>query len=246
MDREPIRELIYHSTNENLEAIALALQPNSNDKILAICGSGDQAFVLLEDAREVCCVDKSNAQIKYVESRREGLMKGDYKAFLPERSSVIKDSIWGDLQMQMRKEYFDKKNRINKIKEKLNRLTIKHGDIVEISKIEPCVTKVYLSNAIGYERTQKITKETFAEIMNGIAAKLPIGGLIYISNHEDLCERIYTSSSAHIITTERGSVIITDPKDIFSKHLIIDPELTTVARRYEDEGFWSPTIYRKI
>jgi len=52
----------YRTTNESLDAIVLALQPNKNDKILAVGGSGDQAFSLLEKAGEVCCVDNNEVQ----------------------------------------------------------------------------------------------------------------------------------------------------------------------------------------
>lgn len=236
-------ELTYYCTNENLEAIVLALKPNSNDKILAVGGSGDQAFVLLENAKEVYCVDKNKAQVKYMEKRRNALRRGDYKSFLQEIEASI---WWGDAQLQMREDYFKQKNRIHNIKEKLNRLTVKHGDIVEIAKTEPGLTKVYLSNAIVYDQSENINKEMFATIMKGIAARLPHDGLIYVSNHEYLCDVIYMCQPPHTITTERGAVRITDPKDIFPEYLRVDPELTTLARRYEDEGFWSPAVYRKI
>lgn len=232
--------LIYKYTNENLEAIVLALQPNNNDKILAVCGSGDQAFALLENAKEVWCVDNNKAQIKYLKERLHALKRGDHKAFLPK----TKDS--NDSELNIQEGYFKQKNRINKIKEKLNRLTVKQGDIIEIAKIEPGFTKIYLSNAIGYDQSKDINKLMFATIMRKIAARLPIAGLIYVSNHEYLCERIYISTPPHRITTERGAVRITDSKDIFPEYLRVDPELTTLARRYEDEGFWSPAVYRKI
>jgi len=56
---------MYYFTNESLEAIITGLEPNSEDNVLTICGSGDQAFALLEFGCQVIAIDENPQQICY-------------------------------------------------------------------------------------------------------------------------------------------------------------------------------------
>ncbi len=228
----------YYCTNENLEAIVLAMQPNENDIILTVGGSGDQSFALLEKAGKVYCVDNSAWQVNYIKQRANGLKRGDYKAFMPKLEN--------EDEVSLRDDYI-RHSRIKKIKEKINWLTVKREDVVQAAQ-NGKFTKIYLSNALGYEQRDQIQATQFSEAMHKLSQALTKGGLIYLSNHENLCREMYRTlpGPASIITTENGVIRITDPKELLPIGLTIDPELTTLARRYEDDGFWEPAVYRRV
>ncbi|MBS3073925.1 hypothetical protein J4447_00545 [Candidatus Pacearchaeota archaeon] len=48
---------IYNHTNENLEFAMKVIRPRIDDRILAVCGSGDHAFAMVENAGRVVAVD---------------------------------------------------------------------------------------------------------------------------------------------------------------------------------------------
>ena len=81
MARKSYEGLEYISTNENLDAIVLGMDVNSNDRILAMGGSGDQAFALLEKAGSVTVVDRNSAQIWYIKQRAELIRQKAYEFF---------------------------------------------------------------------------------------------------------------------------------------------------------------------
>lgn len=234
-------ELSWKYTNENLEAIVLALEPTDTDKILAVGGSGDQAFALLEHAGEVHCVDNKTVQINYIAERAEHLKNGDYEKFLANHFYHERD------------EYLQNRKRAKKIRGNLKNLKLSCADIFETAE-KGGFTKSYLSNTVGYASRywyysghySKSTAARFKESIACVAKKLPQNGLIYISNHEWICRVITRSETLdEPIITEDGIIEISNPKKLLPPNLIIDPELTTIARRYEDYTLWRPAVYRK-
>ena len=79
----PPKFCFYGHTNESLWAVVAGLNVTRKDRILAICGSGDQAFALSEFAREVVTVDRSKEQIAYAQRRLEALRDGRFGDFFP-------------------------------------------------------------------------------------------------------------------------------------------------------------------
>ena len=64
---------IYARTNEDLTAIVKGLDVNPADYILAVGGSGDQAFALLENAKRVLAVDAEDQQVCHMRQLMEHL-----------------------------------------------------------------------------------------------------------------------------------------------------------------------------
>ncbi len=228
---------IFKSTNENLEAIVLALRPTKTDRILAVGGSGDQAFALLEHAGKVYCVDNDETQVEYAAQRVEQLKNGDREAFLSQG--------WN----YERNEYFQAKGRAQRIRENFGNLNITCADVFETAK-KGGFTKAYLSNAIGYIFCSILGRESltarFEKCIACVAKNLPQNGLIYVSDHEFICKELKDSDVLDDpIITEDGIIRISNPKKLLPTNVIIDHELTTIARRYEDHSIWAPAVYRK-
>jgi len=78
---EIISTLGHRCTNESLAAIVNGLDVNETDDILAICGSGDQAFALLEKAHSVTAVDIYKNQVDYARYRKRCLKEEKYAFF---------------------------------------------------------------------------------------------------------------------------------------------------------------------
>jgi SAM-dependent methyltransferase len=67
---EAIRSVIlfepeFTETNESLDAILIGMKPQPNQKILAICGSGEQSKILAKKGSKVLAVDNNFNQIRY-------------------------------------------------------------------------------------------------------------------------------------------------------------------------------------
>lgn len=76
----------YSHTNESLDAIVKGMNVNETDDIIAVCGSGDQAFALLEYAGSVLAVDSDRQQIEYAQKgqkrSRQGIMMAFFHALM--------------------------------------------------------------------------------------------------------------------------------------------------------------------
>src|SRR3989338_6857639 len=73
--------LRYSYTNEDLRGIILGLDFSPEDSVLAVAGSGDQAFAFLEFTRQVKAVDIVPEQIELMRQKAEALRIGDYDEF---------------------------------------------------------------------------------------------------------------------------------------------------------------------
>lgn len=126
-------------TNECLESIINGLQPNKEDYILSICGSGDQAFTLASKGSKVLTVDTDLDQIEYAKSRYNFLKKGNLNEFMnpKERDSRLR--------------YIGNKNFLLSTIKKSSELDIEFrvGNIF-YDFDSSHFSKIYLSNAFNY------------------------------------------------------------------------------------------------
>lgn len=221
----------YFSTNENLEAITLSLKPTSTDKILAVGGSGDQAFAMLETGAKIMCVDNNAIQVEYIAERAKQLKNGNYEEFLATSGLIERD------------EYFQDIERIRKIKENLKNLELSCADVFKTAK-KGGFTKIYLSNTIGHNCISRCRAKLRSIVSTCISKRLPQNGLIYVTDHGYICGKVRDLLDEPIIT-EGGVITIPNPRKLLPKDLIIDRELTTIARRHEDAELWQPAVYRK-
>jgi len=159
--------LEYSHSNEDLRAIVHGLDLSLDDKVLAICGSGDQAFAMLEKAGKVVAVDTNKSQLTYAIERLKHLKNGNHSRFVLNRPDQCFD-------LRNNQSYFDKR-RFKKIRSKINSLTIikSSSDIFSYTE-EDNFTRIYLSNALsyGYNTTErKRVISSFVESLHKIARK---------------------------------------------------------------------------
>ncbi len=130
---------LHKVTNESLWAISAGLDPKPTDSILAIAGSGDQAFALLASGAEIRAIDKDQAQLTYTLLRAEALRRGDKEAFLEGATTLDKEA----------HTYFDPP-RLDTIRDNLARLSINNPEDIftYVTHSRSRFTKIYLSNCI--------------------------------------------------------------------------------------------------
>ncbi|MBI4919051.1 DUF3419 family protein [archaeon] len=212
----------YSCTNESLSAIVEGLDLQPKDSVLAVAGSGDQAFAMLERGCKVKLVDRDSYQLDLVKLRIEALQSENQDLFFKSGD--------GGFFSKHRKEYFSEKTRLESIRKNLCNLEIlPPQDIFEIPPFE-AFSKIYLSNAIDYlfskEKPYYFTRLT--ELL------LP-RGLIYVSNSDCL------------VTTELDK---TSFIDLISSHLKIAEDLTEKAKKHEFElrpsCAWKPIVFQKV
>lgn len=179
---------MYARTNEDLKSIVAGLDVRPKDYILAVGGSGDQAFALIERARRVLAVDTEAHQVYHMGRMAELIKEGDYRGFLYARTGGSDPCLFLDepdlsdtvrWEMHHGSKYFTLE-RFERIRNNLGNLQFRQGEIVETTQIEEGFNKVYLSNALGKEH---ITGENIREALIKISQRLPVGGLVYVSDH---------------------------------------------------------------
>ncbi len=179
-------ELSYACTNESLEAIVRGLNPQPRDSILAICGSGDQAFAMLEKASKVTVVDYLPQQIEYFSKRKKLLKAGEFKKFRDLGREFIPDQSL--VYLNSRNRYFSKE-RLETIRLNLEgseRTTEITGDIFDLEFPRKEFNKVYLSNALSYNSIAAPSSllETLQEKLKRITELTTDNGLIYVTRHK--------------------------------------------------------------
>ena len=136
--------LTYSFTNESPDAIIKGLDLNLDDEVLAIAGSGDQAFAMLGLCRKVNVFDSNLTQLKYVRRRKRAIEEGDLESFL-EYHMKLEDRTLAN--------FFRDENRFRRIKENINSLQIPDYPIeASMLNLYPqllTANKVYLSNCFG-------------------------------------------------------------------------------------------------
>jgi len=161
----------FCGTNENIEQIVAGLRPTPDDRILAICGSGDQAFALAEYGARVYAVDNDPEQIAYARQRATLLRQRRYDVFLSiNRAPPIIDAS----AMEGTIDYFTRKGCLTAVRSHVDRVSLHTADIFNLPeelKIE--YTKAYLSNAHYYWGSS-----THHEL-HGVAERIVPGGIVY-------------------------------------------------------------------
>ena len=217
----------YNHTNENLTAIVAGLDLSLEDTVIAVGGSGDQAFAMLEFAGKIKVYDTIPEQLNYIKERAEALREENYDGFL--KGEPLRDSY-----------FLEDKNRLARIRERLLNLTIaKPGNIAELALVEEEYSRAYLSNAIGY-----LDRANFYELGAGyiqrylrtVVQKLTSGGLIYVSDHE----KIALNSEKQPIPEDEDLFIYS----FLPPELELNSFLSMKAREYE--LYWHPAVYQKI
>ncbi len=132
---------VYESTNESLLSITKGLDIQPDDTILAVLGSGDQAFAMLEFGATIFATDINHVQCIFAQERRNALYQKDLKSFLP------------NLPLDARyfpevKSHFLNYDRLERIRSNLDNLQIIKGDILD--EINPRFSKIYFSNVFDY------------------------------------------------------------------------------------------------
>lgn len=255
----------YPCTNEDLRGIVSGLDLSPKDSVLAVAGSGDQAFAFLEYAAHVKAVDINPNQIKYMQQKARALRAGDYEEFLRiETADYIGNygSHLAKFDRDRRKKYFvgDDPLRLAKIRGNLDNLVIAEpADIIEVAQTESGYTKTYLSNVIGYRDAESYIG--FTPILRGIARNLPLDGLIYVANHGEFLDRMRNVSTLQDFGDTYVDSKINNPKKLYPQlvlyrdrdlqdnsflplELVVDRDLSAKARR--GEGLWKPAVYRRV
>lgn len=229
----------YYNTNESLRAIVAGLQISPEDAVIAVGGSGDQAFAMLESAGKVKVFDSNPAQLDYIRERVEALERGDYERFSGSDrvNSDNSPNYPGASFLQKSKQYLLGRNGpIEKIRQKLSNLEIAEpGNIIEQAQQEESYSRAYLSNIIGWCLREIDISEIMGHLEN-VACKLTEGGLIYVANHQVLVQLSEEPRRFH-----KNDLRITH---FLPAGLKLDLEQSLVARTQERR--WSPAIYKKV
>jgi|SRR3989344_3087460 len=220
-------DIFYNRTNENLDSIVAGLDLTEQDIVLAVGGSGDQAFAMLEFAGRVKVVDKNQEQVQYIKRRAEALRQGDDVSFRQNTHGAY---------------FYDE--RLDRIKDKLQHLAVAEpADIVELTQREENYSRLYLSNAIGHLNSH-MKRSDVTKILHAVAQKLTLGGLIYVANHLELVDisREHDSSYAtrEFLPYEDLSI-----SSFLPTELILSLSLSQIARE-RDDCKWNPAVYRKV
>ena len=233
----------YQVTNESLSAIIAGLAINQQDRVLAVGGSGDQAFALLETAAKVSVVDSNPEQIELIKYRARMLKKGNYGEFLrasPTTNDIEEEDIF------KRNIYFsDSKNvRLNNIKANIDSLEIIEARDVASSSWNDCFfTKVYLSNILSYElydhgQFEKIG-ENIERTFSILSPQMALQSLVYLADYH----RAFVEVAKH----KKISDLQLHPSGF-----VLDNILTRKAVAIEREEAilswdtaWVPAVFRK-
>lgn len=223
-------------TNESIVAIVGALEPNDQDKILSICGTGDIPLALSEFGCHVDAVDLDPNKIRLAKENLKLLEDGDFNSFL----SVGMEAFRGEASR--RNAYFSKgKARIKAIRSNLSNIKIRRQGILEALN-DNSYTKVWLSNIMVYKDQDY---EFGSRILQALSGSLEIGGLFYSTNGpatQNYLEKAY----------DEGLI----PRGTF----VLDEEKTKKAQgreKHDNETFlefkgqshtydWQPQVYRRV
>lgn len=215
----------FTCTNESLEAIMAGLEPKEGDTILAIGGSGDQAFAMLETGARVVVVDIEPDQIAFIEWRREALAAEDYWTFARRAHIATDHQPEFGVRLVERDDYFKDSERLRRMRENVENLTVlPPADIFDVLKSGVTCTKMYLSNIFGFSVV--VPRKQFPLIRDA----LPVGGLVYISDEPS----VWDGQCDHFLPSNMRT----------------NRQRTVEARKFEyglrGEKAWHPVVYKKV
>ncbi len=214
-------ELPYPKTNESLDAIVEGLDIHARDRVLAIAGSGDQAFAMLVNDAIVHAIDIDDLQVKYMQERARALKKKHFIKFEKYSEPLNK--------------YLKKNNvHLEFLQKRLMNLQIWEDNLFTTNL--KGYNKIYLSNAL----TGKI--EHLRDFLDkSMASKIKFGALIYLT---ELIPRYFVNGTKDNILYKKERF---DKLNL--TNLKVESELTKLAKFYETGSpikRWSPIIYRKV
>lgn len=251
----------YGHTNESLWAVISGMNVSKDDRVLTICGSGDQAFALVEYAREVLAVDIEAKQIDYAKKRLEALKKGNYEDFFPlfddKEFPLIKNEkfIKGPSGDKLRYLHF---MCAVKIAEEPMLATWSGSIRYFLGESEPFLIPPY-ANSYDSEKIHRI-RENLGRISfcHGDIADLlkrdSNFSRVYLSNaflswrfHEDSRNKSLDFLNllpigCLVYSTETGDKQEATPHSCWR----LDEDLSAKARKAELSNSWNPKVYRKI
>jgi len=243
-----INALGYACSNESLDSITEGLDIQPSDVVIAVAGSGDQPLAILEKAEKVIAIDMNPAQIDLVKRRIELLKRRDYSGFLDAEERGEADGWVSGHYMEplvqanrkARERYFTENRRIEAVARKLGRLEV----LEPISFLEAVqknqFSKAYLSNILGCGNSLSLDDK----LLSVLSEKLPINGLVYVSNHDDLVRHM----ARGIINDKKKEPLLgifdTPEPDFLPSNMVMDQDLTRLARR--NKGLWRPAVYRRV
>ena len=215
----------YSITNESLSAIMEGLQIQQGDRVLAVCGSGDQAFAMLELADRVVAFDCREEQVEFALYKLKLLERGEFEEF-----RAIDDIRLRAKTRFTRRDYFTTE-RLERIREHAGRLETEVANLYSLPLRFlglNAYTKLYLSNAwahsAGVENFEVEDNDFLAATLNRVLRSLCIGGLLYVTE-----TRLFTLR-------------------ITKFPLSLHEELSETALYREREGsiwIWNPAVYVK-
>lgn len=225
----------YPATNEGILGIMKGLTPEKGDNILSICGSGDQAFSLLEKGASVLAVDISLPQLAYARKRAEYLKQRKFNEFLyPPGYECIFEDKERSIDIIAREAYFTPE-RLERIAQNLGNLDFMAKCIYDhVIESNHDFTKIYLSNALEHivrPVPTDMKAEYQADALNQFAESLKQNGSIFVSGREGGVDSYFRMNPEA------------------SPSLRIDGEKTLAARRtvpYHRGIPFIPTVFKKV
>lgn len=176
----------YPYTNESLDAVVKGLDVNSSDDIIAVCGSGDQAFAMLEYANSVLAIDSDINQVEYANKRAVMIKEGSFEKMF-EAAPRYLCQCKNEIDNKKRSiAYFMQPGRLQRIRRKIGSLEIRLVSRNFAEGIgESIFSKAYLSNIIGFEGFMA-EPQPQAGFIKEIARRLRMPGLIYFATQGSL------------------------------------------------------------
>lgn len=200
------------------------------DRVLAICGSGDQSFAILEKARKVVAFDWNETQLLYARWRANSLRLRRFEQFLQVRQEDPFSSITA---LDLRNRYFRQSEVLSGIRLNLANISYLNRDLIEVShELNPDeFSKIYLSNTVCPNYSYPAFRK-YGEFLGRLSGGLQKGGLIYLSNYDDIVK-----------AATRSELNVACPSS-----LEVCKPLTSLARQKEREArsHWVPIVYRKV
>lgn len=133
----------YKRSNEETAAIVGVVEPEPDDTILTVCGSGDMPFAFAAAGANVIAFDASQEQIRWAQARLGALLAGDVDAFL---MPFPHDDV-------PPREYFSQ-DMIDALQANPTRIDMVHAPLEDVAggDFSAVPTKLYLSNVLTYRR----------------------------------------------------------------------------------------------
>jgi hypothetical protein len=215
----------YRRTNEGLRGIVIGMNIQPRDRILAVGGSGDQSFAMLEYVPEgrVITTDLLKNQVEFILHQAKTINQGGRQSYL--NFMYARGLIPSDVEFfeEFDALYFSER-RLEAIRQNINNLRLVQGDVVKVAEAKKGkFNKIYLSNSLFYNGESDALAE---KQLRRAAAVVPRGGLIY---HAEINESILPFTLQSL-----GNM------------LEVDKELSAAALEDTGKDFpWQPIVFRR-